>query len=184
MAEPAELQSGMLRGLNTQELDACQKLLQQISPDLDVDVAEIFDRVRAGKSLVQAMNLPDQTVDLLYAQALARFNAGDSHTAIPLFNALTLLAPQVRDHWLGLGICSRVLNKLPIAKLTFETAINISPQTAAPRFHLCEVLCQMKEWDGAKEQAAAFAQLPETPEKKSLSSEMKRLQTVIEVQSG
>lgn len=184
MADVPELTTGMLRGLNTAELDACHALLTRIAPDTGVDMADIFLKVRKGQTLVQAMGLPDKTLDMLYSQAIGRFNAGDSKTATPLFTALTMLKPQERDYWLGLGICGRINGNLPLAKVVFETAVNVSPDTPAPRFHLCELLCQEKNWRAAAEHIQVFDAMPDTPEKRTLAPEMKRLRTVVEVKTG
>ena len=175
---------GVLSGLNAAELDACESLLSVLMQDVGLDIAAIFAGLRKGQTLVQSLGLPDQTVDLLYAQALARFGAGDHTAAMGLFQALSFLAPDVRDHWLGLGICGRVLDKPDLARVAFETAVALAPQTAAPRFHLCEVLCQLGNWSEAAVQARAFADAATAPEKASLSPEMKRLAALIELRGG
>ena len=64
------------------------------------------------------------------------------------------------------------------------TAVALSPETAAPRFHLCEVLCQQGEWKAAAEQARGFAAAVVAPEKAGLGPEMKRLATLIELRGG
>jgi tetratricopeptide (TPR) repeat protein len=175
---------GPLAGLNPAELDACEAVLKVLLRDMDLDAAGIFSALRQGKSLVEALDLPEQTIDLLYAQAFARFGAGDYSAALTLFQALSFLAPSVRDHWLGLGISARASDQLSLARVAFETAVAIAPQSAAPRFHLCEVLCQQGEWARARTQTEAFAQANMAPEKASLGGEMKRLSTLIELRGG
>lgn len=174
----------LLGGMNPAELDACQAVLQVLVKDIDLDVAEIFSGLRQGKPLIEALGLPEGTVDLLYAQAVARFGAGDTQAALTLFQALSFLQPETRDHWLGLGICGRALDQIAVARIAFETAVALAPETAAPRFHLCEVLCQLGQWREASAQAKAFAQAAMAPEKASLASEMKRLVTLIELRGG
>jgi tetratricopeptide (TPR) repeat protein len=170
-----------LAGLNQAELDACEAVLKELMSDIDLDVAEVFGGLRKGKSMVAALGLPEQTVDLMYAQAVARFGAGDVVAAMGLFQALSFLAPSVRDHWLGFGICGRSLEQLEIARIAFETAVALAPQTAAPRFHLCELLCQKADWAAAADQARAFEAAVTSPEKVNLAGEMKRLTALIEL---
>lgn len=167
--------------MNAAELDACEAVLKLLMQDVDLDVVGVFAGLRQGKPMVEALGLPAETADLLYAQALARFGAGDIATALLLFQALSFLAPGVRDHWLGLGISARALDQLDLARACFETAIALAPQSAAPRFHLCEVLCQQGNWQDAATQAQAFAAAINAPEKASLAPEVKRLTALIEL---
>jgi tetratricopeptide (TPR) repeat protein len=178
------LEGGLLAGMNAAELDACEAVLLALMKDVDLDVAGIFAALRKGHTLVAALGLPEGTVDLMYAQAIARFGAGDRAAALSLFQALSFLAPDVRDHWLGLGICGRALDQLDLARVAFETAVALAPHTAAPRFHLCEVQCQKGDWKAAAVQAKGFAEAAMAPEKASLAPEMKRLATLIEMRVG
>lgn len=171
-------------GLNTAELDTCEALLARLAPDLGFDAAAVFASLRQGAGMLVALDLPPEVVELLYAQALAQFNAGDTASALLLFQALTVLAPTERDHWLGQGISLRGLKQLDAARLSFDTAVALAPQTAAPRFHLCETLCLAEDWQAATEQSKAFDLLPDSAEKRLLAAEMKRLKTVLELRSG
>lgn len=184
MAEGAAVAGGILAGLNPAELDACEAVLKLLMPDADLDVVKVFAGLRKGLTLIEALGLPVETVDLLYAQALARFGAGDHLAALSLFQALSFLAPETRDHWLGLGICARALDRLDVARVAFETSVALAPMTAAPRFHLCEVLCQQGMWREAGGEARAFQSAVMAPEKASLAPEMKRLAALIEMRGG
>lgn len=170
---------GLLGGMNAAELDACEAVLKQLLNEVDLDVASVFAGLRKGKPMVQALGLPEATVDLLYAQAVARFGAGDHGAAQALFQALSFLAPDVRDHWLGLGITARAQDQIDLARVAFQTAVALAPLTAAPRFHLCEALCQTGAWAEAAREAKAFAEAVMAPEKASLALEMKRLTALI-----
>lgn len=174
-------ESSVLAGLNPAELDACEAVLKGLTQDVDLDVAAVFAALRRGRSLIEALQIPEETVDILYAQAVARFGAGDHAAAQSLFQALSFLAPQVRDHWLGLGICARALDQIDLARVAFQTAMALAPRSAAPRFHLCEALCQQGRWREAAEQATAFAEAAMAPEKANLATEMKRLSALIEL---
>lgn len=180
----AGAESRVLGGLNKAELDACETALKALMQDVDLDAAGIFKALRQGKSMVEALDLPVETVDLLYAQAVGRFGAGDHAAALSLFQGLAFLAPDVRDHWLGLGICGRALEQTALARIAFETAIALAPQTAAPRFHLCELHCRAGNWKAAAVQAKAFSDAVMAPEKAGLMTEMKRLAALIELRGG
>jgi hypothetical protein len=184
MAAEPNPQNGLLAGLNPAELDACEAVLKILMQDVDLDAVGVFSGLREGKPLIAALGLPAETVDLLYAQAIARFGAGDTAMAQLLFQSLSFLAPGVRDHWLGLGICGRTQDQLDLARVCFETALALAPQSAAPRFHLCEVHCQQGNWKAAALHSAGFAQVAATPEKTSLAPEMKRLSALIELRGG
>lgn len=184
MAAAAAPVTAALTGLSPAELDACEAVLATMVQDLDLDVAGIFGALRKGLTMTEALGLPEQTPDLIYAQAVARFGAGDHTAALSLFQALSFLAPGVRDHWLGLGISARALDQLDLARLAFQTAATIAPETAAPRFHLCEVLCQQGDWPGAAREAEAFEAAAMAPEKASLAADLKRLSALIELRGG
>jgi tetratricopeptide (TPR) repeat protein len=181
MSEALQAEISVLAGLNAAELDACEAVLKGLMQDVDLDVSGVFAALRKGRSLIEALQIPEETVDLLYAQAVARFGAGDHAAAMSLFQALSFLAPRVRDHWLGLGICARALDQLDLARLAFETSAALAPKSAAPRFHLCEVMCQRGLWAEAAEQAAAFTEAAMAPEKASLATEMRRLNALIDL---
>ncbi|WP_417277781.1 hypothetical protein [Celeribacter sp.] len=146
----------------------------------------VFDALTAGQSLVEALNLPPEIVDLLYAQAFARFNAGDISTAQSLFLALTLIAPEVRDHWLGLGICLRRSGEAKgapeAAQAAFLRAEEIAPDDPAVQFHLTELMCQRRDWRGAEGHLKRFIALPETAARLRLIPEMRKLATLLETQ--
>lgn len=182
--EPDNRVRAVFGGLGTAELDACQALLSDLGAELTFDAGGIFAGLREGHSLEQALGLPEETADIIYSQAIAHFNAGDISSAIPLFQALTFLKPDVRDHWLGLGICARVQSQWDTAALAFQTAASLDPDGAAPMFHLCELYCQKEDWPKARSELQRFEKNEETGEKRRLGEEMRRLKNLIEMRNG
>lgn len=179
-----EHSNNAFKGMSKEDLDACEYILGELSETLGFDAKSAFERMRRGESLTQALGLPAQTSDAMYAQAISQFNAGNTNVALQLFRALTVLAPNTRDHWLGLGICARIKDQSDLARIALQTATSLSPDTPAPLFHLCELFCHMSEWANAGEYLIKFDACEESSEKQKLKAEMQRLRTLIEMRKN
>ena len=171
--------SGLFEGLDERDLDACQKVLAELGGEIGFNAEAVFAQMRKGVPLIEALGLPHKTADALYAHAYAQFNAGEVQLAMPLFQALTFLEPGVRDYWLGFGICARSLEDSTLAQMAFLTAASLTPNTAAPAFHLCELYCHTTDWPKAQSALASYDAAGPTPEKLRLDPEIKRLRTLI-----
>lgn len=167
--------------LSAAEQEALRATLAELGGRIGHDLEAVFNGLMAGLPMDQAMGLPGQTVDLLYAQAISRFNSGDITQAAKMFLALTVLAPRVRDHWLGLGICQRMAGNAAQARSAVEAAQALEPDSPAVLFHLCELCCLEKDWRAAKDHLARFAQAADTAEKRRLLHDMTRLSALIEL---
>jgi tetratricopeptide (TPR) repeat protein len=160
----------------TQEIVA---VLTEVGDEVGRDYASVFARVAAGQSLLEALELPPQTVDILYAQAFARFNARRVPEAMHLFQSLTLLAPNVKDHWLGLGICLRMVDQYDAARTALDVAHTLAPDCPAVLFHRTELACQQHDWARAAADVARFQALPETPLRQRLLPEFDRYAALV-----
>ncbi|NIZ12018.1 hypothetical protein [Phaeobacter sp. HF9A] len=172
----------LTRGLNPAEKDAMRQALAELAGQTGFAFDQVFDALAEGQSLLEALHLPKEVTDLLYAMAFARFNAGDVGTAQSLFLALTLIAPEIRDHWLGLGICLRRLQEYETAQSAFLKAEAIAPDDPAVLFHLTELTCQLRNWSVAQGYLNRFVALPETAARLRLIPEMRKLALAIEAQ--
>jgi len=175
-AAPDRAQSLGLTPEATQDILA---VLTEVGDEAGRDYASIFAQVAAGQTLLQALDLPPQTVDVLYAQAFARFNARRVPEAMHLFQSLTLLAPNVKDHWLGLGICLRMVDQYDAARTALDVAHTLAPECPAVVFHRTELACQQQDWVRAAADVARFEALPETPQRQRLRPEFDRYATLV-----
>lgn len=172
----------LTKGLSPAEKDAMRQALAELAGQTGFAFDRVFDALAEGQSLLEALHLPKEITDLLYAMAFARFNAGDVATAQSLFLALTLMAPDRRDHWLGLGICLRRLEEYETAQSAFLKAEEITRDDPAVLFHLTELMCKLRNWSAAQAYLKRFVALPETAARLRLIPEMRKLALAIEAQ--
>lgn len=158
--------------------------LAELSNGEGLELQAIFGRVAEGESLRSALGLPPQVIDLLYAQAFAAHEAGKLLSAVQMFQALTLLAPRVKDHWLGLAISLRGLDQADVAALALDTALAMAPDDAVVRFHRLDLACHRGDWDGARAELAAFDALPDAARRPVLAAEVQRLRSLVARRSG
>ena len=158
--------------------------LAELSRGDGIDLRQVFGRVAAGESLTRALGLPDQVVDLLYAQAFTAHEAGRTLAALQMFQALTVLAPRVKDHWLGLAICLRGKDQAEMAQLALDTALTLAPDDPATRFHRLDLACHRGDWVAARRELAAFDALPDSVTRRTLQAEVQRLRSLIHLRSG
>lgn len=162
--------------------------LAELSQGDTLDLESLFRRVMGGEPLVRALGLPPQVVDLLYAQAFAAHESGRVLAALQMFQALTLLAPGVKDHWLGLAICLRGQDQPGAAALALDTALSLDPADPATRFHRLDLACHRGDWAAARAELAAFDALPPRPGQSAalaaLTAEVQRLRSLIQRRSG
>lgn len=170
-------------GLSASEEAALRSVLGTLGDELGYDFARVLDGLSAGLDLGAAIGLPEQTVDVLYSQAIGRFNTGDTQAAQRLFETLCALAPKRRDHWLGLGICQRLQGQLEGAQIAFDVAQTLAPQSAATQFHLCELACIRRDWPRARTHLDRFVALEDSPEKRRVQQDMTRLAALLELKS-
>lgn len=153
--------------------------LTEISDEGGRDYADLFQKVAEGQTLLEALGLPPATVDILYAQAFSRFEARRLTEALHLFQTLTLLAPKVKDHWLGLGICLRVVEEDQAAQIVFETAAALAPGCPAVLFHRIELACHQQDWNAAQRLITQFEGLEDSSERQRMAPEVQRLATLV-----
>lgn len=169
----------MVDGLSDTARAEMDATLADLSAGGRSDLVAVFRSLLDGQDMSAALGLPAGTADLLYAQAHARFNAGNVTDALALFQALAALSPKVKDHWLGLGICLRMTSVFAGARLAFAAALDLQPDCAAVTYHLAELALA----DGRREEAVVlvrrFFALPDGGLKTRLSAEAQRLAAVL-----
>ncbi len=175
----AVLAKQMMAGLSQTALTELHDTLKALSQGGFGDVSTVFGKLLDGQEMSAALGLPEGTAALLYAQAHARFNNGHVEDALALFQALTVLAPSGKDHWLGLGICLRLSGVFAGARLAFATALELEPQCPAATYHLAELAFAQGQLSEAGALLVAFSGLPETATKQNLAAEARRLGAVL-----
>lgn len=158
--------------------------LAELSQGEGLDLQALFRRVMAGESLGRALGLPPQVVDLLYAQAFAAHEAGRGLAALQMFQALTVLAPGVKDHWLGLAICLRGQDQPGAAALALDTALSLDPSDPATRFHRIDLACHRGDWATARAELMAYDAQPARPGASAVAAEVQRLRGLIQRKAG
>lgn len=171
----AALARRMLDGLSDGAQQGLRDTLADLSDSGHDELVQVFDALLAGRDMVTALGLPAETASLLYAQAYARFNTGKLGEAASLFQALTILAPTAKDHWLGLGLCLRLSDALSSAHLAFLTAQEIDPACPAVIYHLAELALARQDTTEAERLIKHFADLPEGAMKHRMQPEAQRL---------
>ena len=166
-------------GLKASDITAFQEMLFGLGAGAGRDLSQIMSRLDAGDGLRDALDLPAATVDMLYAQAFGRFNAGQLGEAEALFRGLCILAPDVVDHWLGFGICQRMADRFDAARLAFDIALDLPGDAAVVRFHRAELACRETRWRDAAAEAAGYHAAPDTVRKQHLAAEMHRIDALL-----
>lgn len=174
----------MLEGLSDTAKTELDSVLAELSHSGHGDLVSIFAALLNGQDLSTALNFPEGTVTLLYSQAHARFNAGHVSDALGLFQALAVLAPTVKDHWLGLGICLRLSDSLAGARLAFSAALDLAPDCPAVTYHLSELAFAEGRFAESVDLLQRFAALEDSPLKNTLSTEARRLAAALSNRAG
>lgn len=180
----ALLAQRMLDGLSDTARAELDEALAELSQSGHADLVAIFTALVGGQDLCAALNFPEGTVALLYSQAHARFNAGHVSDALGLFQALAVLAPGVKDHWLGLGICLRLSDSLAGARLAFSAAQDLAPDCPAVTYHLAELAFSEGRLEDALALLQRFAGFEDGALKQALSTEARRLAVALSHRSG
>lgn len=169
-----------LFNLGDEQRHALASLFETVGDETGFNPARIFDALDKGESLQAAMGLPDAAIDMLYAQAFARFNSGKSVEAENLFRALCLLRGDRVDHWLGHGICLRMNQRLDEAATAFTIANQLRPDLAAPLFHMLELMVHTGELQKAKQLLAALGDFDTDALGDAMRREIQRYRLVVE----
>jgi predicted Zn-dependent protease len=179
MSEATHLTLTQRLGLDDGGADAFRDMVSGLGGTAGRDLSQIMDRLGSGQGLRAALDLPPETVDILYAQAFGRFNAGQLGEAEALFRGLCLLAPETVDHWLGFGICQRMAERFEAARMAFDIALDLPGDAAVVRFHRAELACREGQWREAATEAQAYHAAPDTQRKQALGAEMMRIDALL-----
>lgn len=171
----------LLGDLAPDEKDRARTTFMVLAKQVGLDLAGAFDRLQAGATLAQAIDLPAGTADLLYDRAYRFIVAGRTDRAAPIFHTLSLMEPREAKHWLGLGIAQAREGEIGIARAALQRACELAPEWAVARFHLTDLLVRSEDWARASDELAVFDRLskPDVPD--PMLNEAERLRLAIGV---
>lgn len=145
--------------LDPQDADLLEVYCQEMLGEVGVDGRAFFDGLREGKTIGEALGLPREALELIYARAHRWFSIGRPDRAEPLFRALCASETGVADYWVGLGVCLRLREELNGAALCFATAARVRPNWAVPAFHAIELALHQGDVEAAAREIALFDRL-------------------------
>ncbi len=149
---------GKALNLAGDEIDLLGALFTDYAAAAGVDGRAVFERLRAGKSLGDALALPKGTVEVLYDRAHRWYKAGRSDKAEPLFRTLCLIAGSEPPYWIGYAVCLRQRGDLAQARMAIETALKLRPDWAVSHFHAVELFAEIGDWGRVASELALFDQ--------------------------
>jgi hypothetical protein len=181
---PAKSPLGSMLGLNEEEVVALGKVFTEAARAMGIDGGPIFERLKEGKTLGEALAMPKGVGELLYHRAHRWFSFGRVDKAEPLFRALCILDGSKADHWVGHGVCLRLGGDLDQAELAFETAARLRAEWAVPHFHALELAVHRQNWAAAADRLARFDQYVTPDIAPAIKAEVERLRAAIALRQG
>lgn len=185
-AAPSQARPGFERlfGLAPDEArllaDHCAPILAQAG----IDPGPFFDRLDREGTLGEALGLPPEAGELIYARAHRWFAVDRPERAEPLFRALCIADGRQADHWAGLGICLRLRAELVQARLAFAMASCLRPGWAVAHFHAAELELHADDIEEAAAQLALFERNRDDETPAAMVSEAQRLRAAVALRRG
>jgi tetratricopeptide (TPR) repeat protein len=143
-------------GVSPADLPVVEEAFVAVMSSGGVDGRAIFQRLQEGKTLAAALSIPPGAVPLLYSRAHSWFLVGRFDKAEALFRGLCIIADDVADHWVGLGICLKMQNRFEEAEKVLAKGAERRPTWPVPYFHLAEIYMRRGNWRQARAALAAF----------------------------
>jgi tetratricopeptide (TPR) repeat protein len=166
-------------GVAVEELPAVGALFSAVMARAGVNGDRIFAGLSEGKSMREALAVPEEAVPVIYARAHSWFSIGRVDKALVLFRGLCALAPDVADHWVGLGVCFKSLDRFEESARALESAAVRRPDWALPYLHLVEVHLRAGDRTGAAAALAAFDARPHDHIPALLKQEVERFRAAL-----
>lgn len=160
--------------------DHCAPILAQAG----IDPGRFFARLDGGGTVGEALGLPPEAVELIYARAHRWFAVDRPERAEPLFRALCIADGRQADHWAGLGICLRIRAQLAEARLAFAMASYLRPGWSVAHFHAAELELQAGDIEEAAAQLALFERNRDDETPAAMVSEAQRLHAALALRRG
>lgn len=176
-AAPSPL--GRAFGMTETEIDLLGAVFVETLGRSGVNAAPIFERLKAGASLGEAMAIPKGVAALLYARAHRWFSAGRPERAESLFRVLCIIDGENPDNWVGWGVCLRIAERWDDALRAFRTATTLAPDWSVPHFHALELHVRRGEWPAAAAALDSFDRLKGRGDADEIAEEVERFRGAV-----
>jgi tetratricopeptide (TPR) repeat protein len=175
---------GKALGLNAAELETLGAVFVEATRSLGIEGGPIFERLKQGQPLGQALGMPEGVGDLLYARAYRWFSVGRVDKAERLFRTLCLLNKDSANYWVGYGVCLRLRGRPNEAAMSFAAAARLKPDWAVPYFHALELAVHLQKWEAATQYLARFDELASDDIAEAIRAEVERLRSAVALRTG
>lgn len=176
-AAPSPL--GRALGMTEEEIELLGSVFVDTLGRSGVAAGPIFERLKSGASLGEAMAIPKGVAALLYARAHRWFSAGRPDRAESLFRVLCIIDGENPDNWVGWGICLRIGERWDDALRAFRTASGLNPAWSVPHFHALELHVRRGEWPAAAAALEAYDRLKGAAEPDEIADEVDRFRSAV-----
>lgn len=169
------------------EPDDARLLAEHCAPILaqaGIDPGRFFERLDGGGTMGEALGLPPEAGELIYARAHRWFAVDRPDRAEPLFRALCIADGRQADHWAGLGICLRIRAELAQARLAFAMASYLRPGWAVAHFHAGELELHAGELEEAAALLALFERTRDDDTPPAMVAEARRMALALALRRG
>lgn len=177
VAAPSPL--GRALGMTEAEIDLLGSVFVDTLGRSGVAAGPIFERLKAGASLGEAMAIPKGVAALLYARAYRWFSAGRPDRAESLFRVLCIIDGENPDNWVGWGICLRIAERWDDALRAFHTAVALRPDWSVPHFHALELHVRLGDWPAAVAALDSYDRLKSRSDPDEIAEEADRFRAAV-----
>jgi tetratricopeptide (TPR) repeat protein len=179
-SEPPSPLSRVL-GLSPRETDLLGRLFVDTLAKSGISGGPIFERLKGGASIGEALSVPPDVARLLYARAHRWFSAGRPDRAEPLFRVLAVIDGANADNWAGWGICLRIAERWAEAETAFATAAALRRDWSVPHFHAIELHIRRGNWAEAQKSLQAYEQCGASGATEAMTRELDRFRAALDL---
>lgn len=134
----------------TQIKKAVEQLGKQIKLDTNLGTNQNIDKLASdfmekGHMPKDIMNLSDQQMEGLYAQAYNFYQTGRYKDAIQIFRLLIMLNANDVKYSMGLAACLHMMKDYKNAAQTYTLCSILDPQSPVPFYHMSDCFLGMKD---------------------------------------
>jgi tetratricopeptide (TPR) repeat protein len=107
---------------------------QWVGPDKEAAAAsrKLAERVIAGESLQQVLEIPEATAEQFYDYAQELLTAGRYEDSAAVLFVISMICPERPGVWLSYGICQHHLKNFATAKKVYEHTSTLDPELIQP----------------------------------------------------
>ena len=134
-----------------ESLDSTLNFIAEVSGLPIEQVKTMYERVRKGRSLAEAMSIPPESLEAGYALACNLFSSGKYHDAETMYRVLCQYDANNPRNWLGLGCCLEKQGLYREAVFSLAHAAELGyPINPKPLYLLAQCCCSIQDTESAK----------------------------------